>query len=127
MSRTYVTVLRRGGLPAGGMSQSEPFCNLCHVVSWRSPLPQIRLDDLECNRRGGGGAETTALNDDADRDRWVGTGSEAGKDSVIEVGIMRAILCGSGLARDQDACRGRAGGQVGGSAPVLGDLLHHQR
>src|SRR5215472_1835313 len=112
MSRTYVTVLRRGGLPACGMSQSEPFCNLCHVVSWRSPLPQIRLDDLERDRRGGVSAEATALNDDADRDLRVASGREAGKDGIIEMRIIHAILSGPGLAGDQDAGCGRTGGEV---------------
>src|SRR5215472_15078970 len=127
MSRTYVTVLLEMACWPGGMSRSEPFCNLCHVVSWRSLLPQIRLDDLECDRRGGIGAEATALNDDADRDLRVASGREAGEDGIIEMRIIHAILRGPGLARDQDAGGGRTGGEVGGSGGVLGDLLHHLR
>src|SRR5260370_41336789 len=81
-----------------------------------STLPQVRLDDLECDRRGGVGAEAAALHDDADRYLRVARWRETGEDRVIEVRIVHAVLCGSRLCCDRDRCRLGTGGRRGGGA-----------
>src|SRR6266436_10100736 len=135
MSRTYVTVLRRGDRLAWRQSHCEPFCNLCHrmpcgrsghpgtLAGAGSTLPQVRLDDLECDRRCGVGAEAAALHDDADRYLRVVRWRETGEDRVIEVRIVHAVLCGSGLCCALDRCRLGTGGRIGGAVGILRDAF----
>src|SRR5580700_8665148 len=64
--------------------------------------PQVGLDDLDCDRGRGVGAEAAALDDDADRYLRVAGGREAGEDRVVGGGVGQAVLGRPGLARDHE-------------------------
>ncbi len=88
-------------------------------------LPQVRLDDLDGDRRSGSGAETAALDYDGDSDRGVTCRREASEHSVVEARVVDTVLGGAGLARDGDAGSGRASRVVGRALRAVGHGVHH--
>src|SRR5580692_5455216 len=84
MSRTCVTALRRCLSGSG----------------WPLVDPQVSFDDLDGDRGRGVGAETAALNDDADRYLRVVGGRVAGEHRVVQARAADGVLRCSGLARD---------------------------